>query len=540
MENPRSTKDRYKFCCPLPGHGGDSNPSFWVHADGVRWKCFPCGEGGGPGKLRGLLGGDLIPRIPKALKSPKPVVKNQERPAGCTLRQLAQAKSLPVEHLRGMGWYDTNWHGIPSVGIPYPNGLRYRVGLTGKQRFRWEKGSSRDLYGKDQIQDTDKIILYVEGETDTAAGTYLGIPTVGVPGVDTWKSEWAKYAEDRIAYLWQEPGKGGETLGDKMSQDVPGLRVIQAPPGVKDVCELLAQAGAGAGDMLRELMAEAQPYYPVPEEEAVVANRAIHPKYCSPIGDNRSDRSELWKAAQEHFPMPGELGQFLWPYLAQLGQRPASPAMPILQPPAQGQWPPALRTRQIERAIHKAGGDDLGWVWINNALERGHYLYLTSAPGLRDFEPVEEVEAVLVDALRAIHPPGRKEELGRFRPYGGSDNWTKRAETTGEEDQDICELLAVSASPTDFVQLEAECRVSGAEDRPIRPYWRGQFQDGLETNFGTEAAIRLAIDLGYRLTKRGRAYVLDANISESREEQVKAVAATIDVPRPRCLGRWSH
>lgn len=164
-------------------------------------------------------------------------------------------------------------------------------------------------------------------------------------------------------------------------------------------------------------------------------------------------------------------------------------------------------------------------------------MYLTSCPSVSGFEPFEEdVEPLLVDALSAIHPPER-EEGGRFRPYGGSDNWTKRAETTGEEDQNICELLAVSASPTDFVQLEVECRVSGAKDRPIRPYWRGQFQDGLETSFGTEAAIHLAIDLGYRLTKRGRAYVLDANISGSKKEQVKAFAATIDVSN---LDVWDH
>lgn len=60
VENSRSIKDRYKFRCPLPGHGGDTDPSFWVHSDGIRWKCFPCGEGGGPGKLIELLDGDLI------------------------------------------------------------------------------------------------------------------------------------------------------------------------------------------------------------------------------------------------------------------------------------------------------------------------------------------------------------------------------------------------------------------------------------------------------------------------------------------------
>jgi hypothetical protein len=45
--------------------------------------------------------------------------------------QLAEEKGLPVELLKGMGWFDTNWFGIPAVGIPYPNGaLRYWVRFT--------------------------------------------------------------------------------------------------------------------------------------------------------------------------------------------------------------------------------------------------------------------------------------------------------------------------------------------------------------------------------------------------------------------------
>jgi hypothetical protein len=104
-------------------------------------------------------------------------------------------------------------------------------------------------------------------------------------------------------------------------------------------------------------------------------------------------------------------------------------------------------SRRIARTMKKAGETDPGWAWFNNALDRGYYIYLTSTPKVSGFTPLDgDVEPVLVDALKAIHPP-EEEYAGRFRPYGGSDNWTARVETTGEEDKDRCRLVAVRDGP---------------------------------------------------------------------------------------------
>jgi hypothetical protein len=70
-------------------------------------------------------------------------------------------------------------------------------------------------------------------------------------------------------------------------------------------------------------------------------------------------------------------------------------------------------------------------------------------------------------------------------------------------------VLAVAPGPTDFVQIEAECRVAGVREKSIHRYWRAQFDDGLETNFGVREALGVAMSLGYHLTKQGRAYLLD-------------------------------
>jgi hypothetical protein len=538
-ERPHNERDRYRFNCPFHA---DKDPSLSLHANCLAWTCWAgCGQGG-PRQMQALLGGDVIPRsLPKA---PPPAVKRvKEQPSGCSLRQLSKAKPLPEDLLRSvMGWVDTTWYSVRSVGIPYPNGsLRYRVGLDGKNRFKWRKGSSPSLYWLDHLPEDAEYVLVVEGETDVAAATFLGIPAVGVPGVNTWKSAWAGSIAGENPVLWVEPDQGGESLAAAMAEDIPELRVIEAPPGIKDICELLEQAGDGAADMLRDLIAEAERYYP----EESVANKAIQNKSYSPISDKRRERSQLWKAAEEIFPMePGwkpylkgalvansQTGRENWVNFYGRTWRNLANAqhhrqclyfnlMPRINgPQLYGRWVPfddwtekkhRAISRQIGRGIQKSGSSDYGWLWFDNVWGRGYVLYLTDVPGLRGFEPVEDTESVLVDALRAIHPPGREEE-GRFRPYGGSDNWTKKAESTGEEDQDVCHVLAVSDAPTDFVRLEAECRVSGVDDRPVHPYWRGQYEDGLETNFGTDAAIQLAIDLGYRLTKRGRSYISESS-----------------------------
>ena len=85
----------------------------------------------------------------------------------------------------------------------------------------------------------------------------------------------------------------------------------------------------------------------------------------------------------------------------------------------------------------------------------------------------------MIDALKSIHPPGRGDDEGRFRPYGGSNSWVSKAEDTGEEDAGRWEIIAVAHVPADFVGVEAECVVAGVKTEYEPPYWRGQPYHGL-------------------------------------------------------------
>jgi hypothetical protein len=161
-------------------------------------------------------------------------------------------------------------------------------------------------------------------------------------------------------------------------------------------------------------------------------------------------------------------------------------------------------TKRISRAIAKAGDAKLGWCRFDNAVARGYIRYLTNVPGLPGFEPVQDVEATLVDALKAITPPPSGEP-GRFRPYTGSDNWTARLETTGQEDQDRWNVLAVSKKPVDHTQVEAECVASHRPYEFTKEHWRSQVGRGLLTAMSPEESVEVALGMGYQLTKHGRA-----------------------------------
>lgn len=200
---------------------------------------------------------------------------------------------------------------------------------------------------------------------------------------------------------------------------------------------------------------------------------------------------------------------------------------------AQDDWNHGTITRRIDRARAKVAGEEHGWLGFDNFLKRGYALYLTSIPGVSGFEPVEgDIEPILIDALKALSPPDKGVE-GRYHGYWGSDNWTKKAEIADEEDQDVCDMLAVSNRPTDRTQVEAECRVNGSQCKEIRPYWKSQIDRALETNMGDENAVRLALYMNYRPTKHSREVLAASNPGNSvGEEWVKGFAGTLDPLAP--------
>ena len=153
--------------------------------------------------------------------------------SGCTLEQYSEAMNLPLEYLESLGLKTISYLSKPAVLIPYLDefgnhlATRFRINLDG-DRFRWKKGSKPALYGLWTLSedcDTWEIIL-VEGESDAQTLWFNGFQALGIPGVATWKEQWAEYfTEFKTVYVSIEPGKGGKTLLAKLKDSSIGQKL---------------------------------------------------------------------------------------------------------------------------------------------------------------------------------------------------------------------------------------------------------------------------------------------------------------------------
>jgi CHC2 zinc finger len=187
-------------------------------------------------------------------------------PPGLTLVELAEAKKLPIDFLKGMGLSYQKFKGQPRVIIPYMSeagevvATRYRLSLNGAQRFAWRKGDRVMLYGLWTLPDIRKAgwCLLEEGESDFWTARHYGLPAMGLPGASTWRPEWAEHFGGARVYLWVEPDGAGQALPTKIGKDLPALMVIQAPEGIKDLSQAHLQ-GQDVLALVEKLKAQAVP-----------------------------------------------------------------------------------------------------------------------------------------------------------------------------------------------------------------------------------------------------------------------------------------
>ena len=251
-QHTASEKSRDVCVCPFCHHiraRTKDTGTFHVHQDDNLWKCFACGEKGNAWQLRDKLtygsngssnGAALSPpRTPP----PRPSAPERVTLDGATLRELALVKGLDAAWLsNSLKWRDGSWFGTPAVLIPYYDfegkalPVRYRVGIAGAQRFRWQKGAQPILYGLQnwpEIKQNDMVVLS-EGETNTASLLRNGYTALGIPGAAAYKHEWDVHLKALTwVYVWEDPDEAGAKLTAELRKGIPQLRVIKAPPNIK-------------------------------------------------------------------------------------------------------------------------------------------------------------------------------------------------------------------------------------------------------------------------------------------------------------------
>lgn len=262
----------------------ERNPSARWNRDRGVWHCFACAAGGGMFDLAKRLG----------LEFPPPSTS-------LALSELAAYVGLSVEFLRSIGLTEgvSGVQRAKCVDIPYADAtgeavaVRKRLRLTGEPRMIWRRGDKAIPYGLARLGDARSggSLLIVEGESDAWTAWHAGQPALGLPGAATWKSGWREHVEGiETVYVWREPDQGGDTLIARISADLPDVRIIQPPTGLKDLSSLWHATGhdrAAFLDRLRELLDAARPASQLTAESMSAEGRALLGKTRSLLDDPR-------------------------------------------------------------------------------------------------------------------------------------------------------------------------------------------------------------------------------------------------------------
>ena len=225
---PANGKGERKACCPAHD---DRNPSlsFWIDdegtlavncwsgctqeqilsAMGLTWRDLKAESVEGGGGVARLFESVPVSEIvkpgysqgwdtakPVGSVKPEPKKAKPKQKYGCTVAQYLEKTGMPevdvVGLVDGKRWIKDVGE-VPAVGIPYYDEAeqeiykKWRVAVSGRDKYRYESGTSPKLYGLNQLDDARGMgkIVFVEGESDAQTLWLKYIPTVGVPGCST-------------------------------------------------------------------------------------------------------------------------------------------------------------------------------------------------------------------------------------------------------------------------------------------------------------------------------------------------------------------
>lgn len=142
---------------------------------------------------------------------------------------------------------------IGKISIPYlrPNGpvaLRFRrgPGQDGGPKYWQPAGTKLGLFNTAPIIAAGDWVAICEGEFDAMVATMCGIPTVGLPGVSSWKDHYYDIFQgfERVLIMGDHDDKGqGAQFAEAIAAKVPGPEVKLMPEGF-DVNDYFLKAGA--------------------------------------------------------------------------------------------------------------------------------------------------------------------------------------------------------------------------------------------------------------------------------------------------------
>jgi len=145
------------------------------------------------------------------------------------------------------------------ISIPYITDMNYCVGFKfrrlddGKPKYGSPTGQKAHLYNVVDCTILSKHIVVCEGELDTViVSGVLGIPAVGIPGVQAWKPHFAKLLNgyDSVYIVGdndiKEDGSNpGAEFAKRVASEVLNSVIVTLPPGL-DINDYYLAYGAEA------------------------------------------------------------------------------------------------------------------------------------------------------------------------------------------------------------------------------------------------------------------------------------------------------
>jgi DNA primase len=149
------------------------------------------------------------------------------------------------------------------ISIPYITAMNHCVGFKfrrlddGKPKYGSPTGQKAHLYNVTDILIQSPFIVIAEGELDTVITSgMLGIPSVGVPGVQAWKPHFSKLFNgyDTVYVVGdndvKEDGSNpGAEFSKRVASEVMNSQIVTLPPGL-DINDYYLAHGAEATRIL--------------------------------------------------------------------------------------------------------------------------------------------------------------------------------------------------------------------------------------------------------------------------------------------------
>ncbi|MEO3857463.1 toprim domain-containing protein [Acrocarpospora sp. B8E8] len=181
----------------------------------------------------------------------------EQHPAWSYLTQTRGLTAQTIDHF-GLGVVDDPLAGHEQyagrLAIPYlaPDGdvlsVRFRrLGEDGP-KYATVAGDIPRIFNAAVLEKNTSRIAVCEGEIDTMTAVQAGIPAIGVPGVSSWRPEWAMPLEqyDVVYVLADNDDTGqGREMGNLIAAQLDNVRVVLCPRG-HDVNSLYLTHGKDA------------------------------------------------------------------------------------------------------------------------------------------------------------------------------------------------------------------------------------------------------------------------------------------------------